>query len=218
MKKSNKRSFIKRDHCKLDLESSTQVVYKQQQQSSKIMNQVQDDNITKTTKGFTLIELLVVVLIIGILAAIAVPQYQVAVEKTRFAEATNVVANLQKTIDAYILANGFPTAKIQFLGDNANGKDLLDIDVASGMDRSIRNGLACQTQNFFYEASCGSYSCSIYVYRVQGESGYSMDLGRTINSTMWGYGDCNYYDAYPLGEKICKWLERERGAHACYEC
>ena len=58
----------------------------------------------KNKKGFTLIEILVVVLIIGILAAIAVPQYQLAIEKSRASEALSAVKALKEAADVYYLS------------------------------------------------------------------------------------------------------------------
>ena len=57
-------------------------------------------------QAFTLIELLVVVLIIGILSAIALPQYEKSVEKARFMQALTLLSSVAEAAEVYLLANG----------------------------------------------------------------------------------------------------------------
>ncbi|MDO8602955.1 MAG: prepilin-type N-terminal cleavage/methylation domain-containing protein [Candidatus Omnitrophota bacterium] len=56
-------------------------------------------------KGFTLLEVLIVVIIIGILAAIALPQYTATIEKSRSAEAASNIGALRTAVDRYWYQN-----------------------------------------------------------------------------------------------------------------
>ncbi|MBR2082750.1 MAG: prepilin-type N-terminal cleavage/methylation domain-containing protein [Elusimicrobiaceae bacterium] len=112
---------------------------------------------SRNKQAFTLIELLVVVLIIGILAAVALPQYRKAVMKSHFSEWAVYINSLDKAQTSWILANGYPDSTIEFTGDSDTVGGSLDVDIPC---LSV-SGYSCYTKIGRFHAACASSSCYI---------------------------------------------------------
>jgi prepilin-type N-terminal cleavage/methylation domain-containing protein len=94
-------------------------------------------------KGFTLIELLVVVLIIGILSAIALPQYLYAKEKSALSEALIMKRAIDDAAYRYYLQTGSKPSSFN------------DLDIV--LPATCSNDISCSGKNFSYYMAAGSY-------------------------------------------------------------
>ena len=147
---------------------------------------------TLWNNGFTLIELLVVVLIIGILAAVALPQYQVAVEKARAARMLPVLRTIFNAQEAYYLANG----------KYADDLTALDIDVPAGGEINVSKNTVTYPDFVLYWFSD---LASIRVYPPSDI--YHIEFyGRARNGYDYGTKICWAKNDNELAQKVCKSL------------
>ena len=147
-------------------------------------------------KGFTLIELLVVVLIIGILAAIAFPQYQLAVLKARYSQLMVLTDAIRKAQDAYYLANGKYSTKFK------------DLDITIPDDD-------CMLSDAGGTIYCSKYRCFLDENSISAERIGSVycqmfwsEHTQSLMYMIWHLADrpvrlCGINEGNELGKKVC---------------
>ena len=168
-------------------------------------------------QAFTLIELLVAVLIIGILAAIAVPQYKKAVIKSKLAQVDVGITTAMKNIDLYLNANGYPAgngAIRRFAGRQsiADIKMPGDCDSDLGYCKTNVGGFSADCRKSEDKAYCRAYYNSSAT--ISGKYSYtaSFDMRKDEGEDIWylsaiGQGSSKDYYAVKI---FCQWA-KERG-------
>ena len=142
-------------------------------------------------KGFTLIELLVVVLIIGILASIALPQYFKAVEKSKSAEALSLFGSIGGAQQRYYLVNDYYTTSfgnldLDFTDKNSN--------VVTGSTLGTTNftitlvGTSGDTAGVKAERSGGRYPYTVCKFYNSGKTGCK-DNSNGICTSLGNFND-----------------------------
>ena len=142
-------------------------------------------------KGFTLLELLVAVLIIGILTAIAVPQYQNSVERARTSEAlSNGRVLLDSVNRAFALTPNTPPVKYT----------ALDVPLGGGSWTALNK---YTTKDFTYELANNG---RVIIARRSPGPAYTLYFYTQYNGTDSGSRKC--YGASSEGIALCSYMQK----------
>ncbi len=169
----------------------------------------------KNKNAFTLIELLVVVLIIGILAAIALPQYQKAVRKSRTTEAITTLKALQTAVKAYIYENGeapstFPQLNIDIPNAAYRYPDSPEYHYAM----TTPNGIEYMLESDTIDASLAN------MYGYDNPVWLSIWVNPNTTSTAGADIFCKTYSFTPKGKEYCRSMggknEVENGSYSFF--
>ena len=93
----------------------------------------------RNRKGFTLIELLIVVVIIGILAAIAIPKFANTKDKAKLASVKTDLRNIQSAQEAYLSDSGYYSSSAASFQASAGNVITINAADSSGYKVTVTN-------------------------------------------------------------------------------
>ena len=149
--------------------------------------------------------MLVVVLIIGILAAVAVPQYNKAVYKAHAASLIALFDTYQKAISLYVLEHGIE--QVFFTGNwtEATENATLDLSVSSEEISQLEN---YYSGSFTADCSTIDNQCTIhYVANWTSDGDMPLDTYLTLTDASNGWQLSQCVAETPKGEAVCALLQ-----------